>query len=143
MQNNVPFVSCREHLKTDMADKALKFWTTPPNVFLVATSSSSPEKVLGCISYRQIAANTVEMHRLSVDTHARGLGIGRKLVQALVDTARQNGYKMLYLETSSAQFDAIKFYDRMDFDSRQEKKFGVFLLDVLFAINKIAYTFRI
>ena len=125
-----------------MADKPLKFWTTPPNVFLVATSSSS-EKVLGCISYRQIAANTVEMHRLSVDTHARGLGIGRKLVQALFDTARQNGYKMLYLETSSAQFDAVKLYDRMDFKSREEKKHGVFLFDLLFAINIIAYTYII
>ena len=129
-------------MKTDMADKALKYWTTPPNVFLVATSSSS-EKVLGCISYQQIAENTVEMHRLSVDTHARGIGIGWKLVQTLFDTARQNGYKMFHLQTTTAQFDAIKLYDRTDFNSRQEKKFGVFLVDALTAINIIAYKYKI
>ena len=62
-----------------MRDPALEFWTTPPNVFLVATNTSG--MVVGCISYRIITPDTVEMHRLTVDSKSRGLGIGRKLVQ--------------------------------------------------------------
>ena len=129
-------------MNSDLADKALKYWTTSPNVFLVATSPSTG-KVLGCTSYRQIAEDTVQMHSLSVDLGARRQGIGWKLVQGLVDIGRENGYKLLYLETTSAQLDAIKLYNRMNFDSRQDKKFGSFLLDVLSGLNIVAYTFRL
>ena len=132
--------SYREHLNSDMADKALKFWTTSPNVFLVALSTSTGQ-VLGCISYRQIAADTVEMHRLSVDIKARGLGVGWKLAKALFETAKENGYKKLYLETSCAQIPAIKLYDRMNFHVRQDKKFGDFLFDALSGLNIVAYTY--
>ena len=125
-----------------MADKALKFWTTSPNVFLVAVSPST-DQVLGCISYRQIAADTVEMHRLSVESKARGLGIGPKLAKALFDTAKKNGFKQLYLETSSPQIPAIKLYDRMNFSLRQDKKFGMWLFDALSGLNIVAYTYRL
>ena len=125
-----------------MADKALKYWTTSPNVFLVAISTST-QKVLGCISYRQIAADMVEMHRLSVDSKARGLGVGWKLAKSLFDTAKENGYQKLYLETSSAQIPAIKLYDRMNFSTRQDKKFGTLLLDALSGLNIVAYTYRL
>ena len=102
------------HLKTDMADKNLKFWTTQSNVFFVATSVSS-DKVLGIICYKHINSTTVEMHRCNVDSEFRGLGIGRKLVQKLVDTARENGYETMYLTTSTPQVNAIKMYEKMHF----------------------------
>ena len=139
---DVFFVSCRDHLNSDMADKALKYWTTSPNVFLVAISTST-QQVLGCISYRQIAADMVEMHRLSVDSKARGLGVGWNLAKSLFDTAKENGYKKLYLETSSAQIPAIKLYDRMNFSTRQDKKFGTLSLDALSGLNIVAYTYRL
>ena len=47
-----------------MKDKTLKFWTTPPNVFLVATAPILPNIILGCISYQEINPTTVEMNRL-------------------------------------------------------------------------------
>lgn len=125
-----------------MADKALKYWTTSPNVFLVATSPST-EQVFGCISYRQIAEDTVQMHSLSVDNRARRQGIGHTLVKALLKIGRENGYKKLYLETTSPQHDAIKLYDKMNFYLRQEKKFGNFLLDALSGLNIVAYTHRL
>ena len=44
------FSTSRQHLDTDMKDPDLKFWTTPPNIFLVAKTNSG--QVLGTISYR-------------------------------------------------------------------------------------------
>ena len=96
-----------------MKDPELKYWTKPPGVFLVATTES--EKVCGCICYEQINADTVEMHRLAVDGEFRGLKIGRKLVQALIDTAKENGFDNLFLETSNAQINANKLYQKMNF----------------------------
>ena len=125
-----------------MADKALIFWTTPPNAFLVATSSAT-DIVLGCISYREIAADTVEMHRLAVDSKARGLGVGWRLVKALLETAKESGYQKLYLETSSAQIPAIKLYDRLDFSTREDKQFGMLTYDALSGLHIVAYTYKL
>ena len=66
-----------------MKDVELKYWTTQPNLFLVAETESG--RIVGCISYRQITPNTVEMHRLSVHSNYRKLGIGRKLLETLIN----------------------------------------------------------
>ena len=55
-----------------MKDKELKFWTTNPNIFLVAETESG--KIAGCIAYRQLTENTIEMHRVNVDLNYRRLG---------------------------------------------------------------------
>ena len=66
-----------------MNDKQLEFWTKPPNVFMVATTLIG--KIVGCISYKQMTSDTVQMHRLRVDEKYRGQRIGRKLIQASLD----------------------------------------------------------
>ena len=104
-----------------MADKSLKFWTESPNVFLVAISSRS-QLVLGSIAYEQITSDTIELGRLSVDPKNRGLGIGWKLTQHLINTARENGYKKLYVETTSPQFEAINLYRKFNFTSLGKKE---------------------
>ena len=38
------------------------------------------------------------MHRCSVDSNCRGLGIGKKLVEALEKKAKENGYDTVYLD---------------------------------------------
>ena len=40
-----------------MKDPDLKFWTTKPNVFLIAVHKET-KKVVGCISYREIDSDT-------------------------------------------------------------------------------------
>ena len=56
------------------------------------------------------------MHRTTVDSSCRGLGIGKKLVKGLEDMARQNGYKHLYLETATPQIVAIKMYQKCGYN---------------------------
>jgi GNAT superfamily N-acetyltransferase len=45
------------------------------------------------IALREIDAHTCEMKRLFVYTHLRGKGIGKALVQALIERARAIGYQ--------------------------------------------------
>ena len=106
---------------TDMQDKELKFWTTKPNRFLVAKVNG---KVVGCGSYRHLNPDTVEMHRLSVDSNFRGLKIGRKLVEALMEAAKKDGYTCIYADTSNAQIDAWKMYEKMGFRFLRKSDFG-------------------
>ena len=125
-----------------MADTELKFWTTHPNVFLVATSVSSG-KVLGNISYRQLNSTTVEMHRLAVNSDFRGLGVGRKLVQKLLDTAKENGYETMYLTTSTPSFSAIKLYEKMGFKFLRYNDFEASFLGKFTGLKILAYTQRL
>lgn len=129
----------RTHLATDMSDELLSFWTSPPNVFLVATSS---EKVVGFISYRQINPTTVEMHRLNVDLAFRGLGIGSLLVQALKKTAKQKGYQVMYLETTSSQKNAIKLYGKT-FQYLRDIEFDHPFYKYVSGLNYVAYISRL
>ena len=51
------FFPFRHYLSTDMKDPDLKFWTSKPNVFLIAVHEET-KKVVGCISYREIDSDT-------------------------------------------------------------------------------------
>ena len=88
----------RYALDTDMKDEALRKWTDKPNVFLVAKIK---DRVVGCIAYQKIAEDTVEMNRTSVDKDFRGLKIGQKLVNELLNYAKSEGYRKMYLTTDS------------------------------------------
>ena len=136
----------RDHLKSDMSDEDLKFWTTSPNVFFVATLQSNGD-ILGCISYRQIDSTTVEMHRAQVKPSFRGLKIGRKLVQKLIDTAKENGYESMYLTTSSAQLSAIAMYTKMGFKFLKyvpaELPIQELLLYVTGGLKVLAFTYKL
>ena len=131
----------REHLNSDMKDPELIYWTKPPGVFLVATTESG--KIVGCICYEQISADTVEMHRLAVDGKFRGLKIGRKLVQALNDTAKENGYNNMYLETSNAQINANKLYQKMEFKFLHFKSLDYPIMDYLSGLKVVSYTMKL
>ena len=105
-----------------MKDKELKFWTTDPHRFLVAKTSNG--KVVGCVSYKQINEETAEMNRLAVDSNFRGMKIGRKLVEECMKDAKIAGYKVMYLDTSSAQIDAFKLYEKLGFTLLRKTDFG-------------------
>ena len=97
-----------------MKDPQLKSWTTLPNIFLVATTDSG--KVVGCIAYKQVNLDTVELGRISVDKEFRRLGIGQKLLRTILKTAKDNGYETVLVSTSIAQLHAQKLYEKMNFE---------------------------
>ncbi|MEE6513663.1 hypothetical protein FKM82_021438 [Ascaphus truei] len=57
----------------------------------------------------------VELRRLSVVKSHRGKGIGKLLCRTVIDFAREKGYSAVILETSSAQIDAQRLYEKMGF----------------------------
>ena len=95
-------------LYSHMHDKELKYYAEAPHKFLVATNTSG--QILGYICFRKISADAVEMHRFYVDLKHRGCGIGRRLVQELIEMASQDGFTSMYIETNRAQTSAIKLY---------------------------------
>ena len=122
-----------------MKDMELKYWTTQPNLFLVAETESG--RIAGCISYRQLTPNTVEMHCLSVRSNYRKLVIGRKLLTTLINTAKENGYDTIYLETWPRPAEIL--YEKMKFKFFREKIYLSSVIDILTGMKLLCYIYRI
>ena len=73
----------------------------------------------GCCAVRPLDntdyANACEMKRLFVRPQYRGLGYGRLLAEAILDTARQHGYACVLLDTLSDMETARAMYQDLGF----------------------------
>ncbi|GIV84689.1 MAG: hypothetical protein KatS3mg052_1696 [Candidatus Roseilinea sp.] len=72
-------------------------------------------RVAGMVALQPVDALTGEVKRLYVRPTARRQGVGRGLVVALIEAARQAGYAMLRLETLEAMHEAQALYRSLGF----------------------------
>jgi ribosomal protein S18 acetylase RimI-like enzyme len=69
----------------------------------------------GCIGLRPLEDDRCEMKRLFVAPAARGTGLGRSLVEALIHEARRLGYREMCLDTLPTMTAAQGLYRAMGF----------------------------
>lgn len=83
----------------------------PEGAFLVAYVDHAPA---GCAGFRTFAEDetTAELKRMYVAPEYRGRGVAKALLAAVEDAARQAGRKRIWLETGTAQPEAIGLYER-------------------------------
>ena len=79
----------------------------PAGLLLVARLREEP---IGCGALKFHENAPGEIKRMWVAKHARGLGLGRRLLEALEHEARQTGVKILHLETNRTLREAIELY---------------------------------
>lgn len=60
--------------------------------------------LLGCVALKQHSQDMAEIKSMRTAAEARGQGIGRALLQFLLNEAQQSGIKQLFLETGSMDF---------------------------------------
>ena len=80
---------------------------SPRGAFFVATSDGLP---LGCIGLKGTGSDLAEIKRLWVAPSARGLGLGRRLIDAAESAAKNLTVKILRLDTNSALAEALQLY---------------------------------
>ena len=72
-------------------------------------------EVRGCGAYRRLADGTCEMKRVFVPQRFRGAGLGRSLCNALIASARADGYRSMKLDTGNLLKEAIAMYQALGF----------------------------
>lgn len=79
----------------------------PQGVFLVASLDGEP---VACGGVKTIAPGTGYLKRMWVAEKARGLGVGRRMLEALEAHARTLGFTRLRLETNRTLTEAVALY---------------------------------
>jgi DNA-binding MarR family transcriptional regulator/GNAT superfamily N-acetyltransferase len=80
---------------------------SPRGAFFVAMSDGLP---LGCVGLKGTGGKLAEIKRLWVAPAARGLGVGRRLMDSAENAARNISVKILRLDTNSALPEARQLY---------------------------------
>ncbi len=83
-------------------------------VFLVAYRDDDP---VGCGAVRRLEGRDAEIKRMYVARSTRGSGIGRRLLDELVECARELGAQRIVLETGTRQVEALGLYKSAGFES--------------------------
>lgn len=74
------------------------------------------DQVMGCVALRPVGQTTCEMKRLFVRPEYRARGLGRVLVEAIIEEARKIGYTHMRLDTLPGRMDrAIELYRSIGF----------------------------
>ena len=85
----------------------------PPNGRMLIAEDA--HEILGGVAYRRIDSNTCEMKRLVVRSTANGRGLGRKLCEALMQTAGRDGFRTMRLDTTRDMVEAVSLYRSFGF----------------------------
>ena len=73
------------------------------------------ERAVGCAAFREIDATTCEMKRVYVRPDARGLNVGRQLVERLLRDAKAAGYARMCLDVLPEFVAARQLYGSLGF----------------------------
>jgi len=90
-------------------------YAAPSGALLLARDRAGA--AIGCAALRPLADHgCCEMKRLFVDPAARGLGLGRALMEAIVGEAARLGYREVRLDTLPTMTAAIAMYRAAGFE---------------------------
>jgi GNAT superfamily N-acetyltransferase len=92
---------------SSVADPAA--FSAPSGAFLVAEIDGRP---VGCGALKLVDAETAYIKRMWVDGTLRGMGLGRRLLEALEAESGRLGARFVQLETNRALVEAIRMYER-------------------------------
>jgi GNAT superfamily N-acetyltransferase len=93
--------------------------------------AESEGQVLGSVFVVKQDEHTAKLRMLYVDAGARGLGLGRRLVDECLQFARDCGYRRMMLWTNDILVSARRIYQAAGFELVEEEKHHSFGHDLV------------
>jgi ribosomal protein S18 acetylase RimI-like enzyme len=111
-ETNIGVSLCFQNFEQELANLPGDY--APPNGRLLLAKDN--DQLAGCIALRQLVPGICEMKRLFVRPAYQGTGLGRILVDRIIDEARKLGYTHIRLDTMPGRMDkAIALYRSIGF----------------------------
>ena len=101
-----------QDIEDELSDPAGKY-TPPAGEILVAYEDGT---VWGMVAYHRHSEERCEMKRLYVNPQCRGQRLGEKLVDQIIEHAKNAGYKEMVLDTLEPMVPAIRLYQKSGFE---------------------------
>ncbi|GAA4687676.1 helix-turn-helix domain-containing GNAT family N-acetyltransferase [Phytohabitans rumicis] len=86
---------------------------------------------VGCVMCVRYDDATAQLRLLLVESSARGMGVGSRLVEECLRFAKRSGYRRILLYTYDATLDAHRVYQRVGFTLDEEKKVTAYGFDLV------------
>ncbi len=96
-------------------DHLYTLFQQPKSVLWVAEIDGEPLGCCGIYPTEGLPEQCVELVKFYIDKKARGLGIGKQLMDKSVTTAQNMGYRKIYIESLPAFEKAVNIYEKQGF----------------------------
>lgn len=91
------------------------FASTPLSAYFIAEKDGILLGGAGIFPTDGLPANTCELVKMYLSPAARGMGLGRKMIDYCLQKARENGFTQVYLETMPELKKAVSVYEKFGF----------------------------
>ena len=110
-ENSLSFHLSFQNFENELANLT-GVYVSPTGCLLLAVYKGQS---VGCVGLRKLSDEVCEMKRLYVREQFRGLGIGRALVEAVIEEARKIDYNYMRLDTVPSMEVASTLYMSVGF----------------------------
>jgi ribosomal protein S18 acetylase RimI-like enzyme len=108
---SLDFNLCFQNFEQELADIQVQYGA--PNGCLLLIKNDG--EAVGCAGVRRWQGDIAELKRMYLQPQTRGLGFGKKLLEAALENARSLGYRSIRLDTLPTMAEAIALYREFGF----------------------------
>jgi N-acetylglutamate synthase-like GNAT family acetyltransferase len=102
---------CFQNIEEELNNFPEKY-QEPDGAFIIAKEN---DNIAGCVGLKRLDNGICEMKRLFVTDNYKGKGIGKKLVERIIEEAKSKKYEIMRLDTFERMESALGIYYKTGF----------------------------